>query len=84
MKAEVSIVTASWMWLPEQIVEKGDITMLFSRVVVVIVAVGVVAVGVVADVGVAAAEVVAAADAEPPITDFSPIMHPLPIFTGPS
>lgn len=64
---------------------------LFSRVViagVVDVFVGVdgdvdVGVGVAVDVGVAAAEA-EEAEAVPPMTDFSPIMHPVPMLTGPS
>lgn len=77
MKAEVSIVAASWTWEPEDMVAKGDIRTSFSRVVVV----GVVDVDV--GVGVVGVDVVAAA-AAPPMTDFSPIMHPVPIFMGPS
>jgi hypothetical protein len=69
-KADVSMVAASWIWQPEDIVARGEIMTLFSSVV------GVdVDVGVVGDVEV---------DAGPPIMDFSPIIHPSPIAIGPS
>ena len=66
-------MAASWMWEPEEMVARGEMRTLSSRVVGVGVAGVVEVVDVDVDVG-----------AGPPIVDFSPTIHPFPITMGPS